>query len=62
MARVSRGDPWAIALQQFNLLGTHDTPRVATLWRRRGRIRAAATLLMTFPGVPLNLLPATRSG
>ncbi|HMM28475.1 MAG TPA: maltodextrin glucosidase [Aggregatilineaceae bacterium] len=45
--------PWAIALQQFNLLGTHDTPRVATLLGDdEARIRAAATLLMTFPGVP----------
>ncbi|MCC6798953.1 MAG: maltodextrin glucosidase [Anaerolineae bacterium] len=45
--------PWDIALQQFNLLGTHDTPRVTTLLDGdEARLRVAATLLMTFPGVP----------
>ncbi len=45
--------PWQIALQQFNLLGSHDTPRVLTvLGGDEARVRVAALLLFTFPGVP----------
>jgi len=45
--------PWTVARQQFNLLGTHDTPRLATvLTGDEGRVRAAVALLMAFPGVP----------
>ena len=45
--------PWIIARQQFNLLGSHDTPRVInTLGGDRALNRLAAGLLMTYPGVP----------
>ena len=45
--------PWQIALQQFNLLDSHDTPRVLThLGGDDARMRLAVALLMTFPGVP----------
>lgn len=45
--------PWQIVRQQFNSLGTHDTPRICTLLRNDiGRVRLAVTLLMTVPGVP----------
>ncbi len=45
--------PWAIALQQYNLLGSHDTERVhSQLNGNEALHQLAATLLMTFPGVP----------
>ena len=45
--------PWQIAAQQFNLLGSHDTPRIATiLGDDEARVRVAVTLLFTYPGVP----------
>ncbi|GIV88588.1 MAG: alpha-glycosidase [Chloroflexus sp.] len=45
--------PWQIATQQFNLLGSHDTPRLRTIVRDDlARVRVAMTLLFTYPGVP----------
>lgn len=45
--------PWVIARQQFNLLGSHDTPRILTiLGGDQARNRLAVTLLMTYVGVP----------
>ena len=45
--------PWQVAVQQFNLLGSHDTPRILThLGEDIPRLRLAATLLFTYPGVP----------
>ncbi|MBN2305944.1 MAG: alpha amylase N-terminal ig-like domain-containing protein [Anaerolineae bacterium] len=45
--------PWQIALQQFNLLGSHDTQRILTrLGGDQDRLRVALALLFTFPGVP----------
>ncbi len=45
--------PWQIAVQQFNLLGSHDTPRLRTIMGGEvARVRVAATLLFTYPGVP----------
>lgn len=45
--------PWAIALQQFNLLGSHDTSRIlSVLGGSRGRLQLAVTLLLTYVGVP----------
>ena len=47
------GLPYQIALQQFNLLGSHDTPRVLTMLDGDiARLRVARTLLYAFPGVP----------
>jgi alpha-glucosidase len=45
--------PWAIAQQQFNLLSTHDTARIAAVARDDPRLlRLAVALLLTYPGVP----------
>lgn len=45
--------PWVIALQQYNLLGSHDTPRIRTLVGENDALhRLAVLLLLTFPGVP----------
>lgn len=45
--------PWQIASQQFNLLGSHDTPRLRhMLGGDMARVRVAAALLFTYPGVP----------
>lgn len=45
--------PWQVAIQQFNLLGSHDTPRVLThLGENMARMRLAVALLFTYPGVP----------
>lgn len=44
--------PWAIVRQQFNLLGSHDTPRLRTIVGDAERQRLAATLQFTYPGVP----------
>jgi alpha-glucosidase len=45
--------PWVIARQQFNLLGSHDTPRILTVvGGDRARCRLAAALLLTYIGVP----------
>jgi alpha-glucosidase len=45
--------PWAVALQQFNLLNSHDTPRLRTaVGGSEALHKLAAILLFTFPGVP----------
>jgi alpha-glucosidase len=45
--------PWQVAIQQFNLLDSHDTPRVLThLGEDMARMRLAVALLFTYPGVP----------
>lgn len=45
--------PWQVARIQFNLLGSHDTPRIRTvLGDDVGKLEAAFTLLFTFPGAP----------
>jgi alpha-glucosidase len=45
--------PWAIALQQYNLLGSHDTPRIRSdLGENDALHRLAVLVLFTFPGVP----------
>ncbi len=45
--------PWAITVQQFNLLGSHDTPRLRTILRNDPQLlRIAFVLLFTYPGVP----------
>jgi len=53
MAAFRAAIPWQVAVQQFNLLGSHDTPRLRTiLGGDAGRVRVAAALLFTYPGVP----------
>jgi alpha-glucosidase len=45
--------PWGIAQQQFNLLGTHDTARIANVLNDNPQlIRLAVALLLTYVGVP----------
>lgn len=45
--------PWQIAVQQFNLLGSHDTPRIETICAgNEALVQVAAILLFTYPGVP----------
>jgi alpha-glucosidase len=45
--------PWVIANQQFNQLGSHDTPRILTVVDGdKDLVRLGAFLLMTYPGVP----------
>jgi len=45
--------PWQIALQQFNLLDSHDTSRLLTLLDDNKTLsRLAAIVQFTFPGVP----------
>ena len=45
--------PWAVALQQFNLLDSHDTRRIrSTVGGNDALHRLAVALLLTFPGVP----------
>jgi len=45
--------PWAVALQQYNLLGSHDTPRARSVLGGNDALhRLAVTVLLTFPGVP----------
>jgi alpha-glucosidase len=45
--------PWVMAYQQFNLLGSHDTPRALSLLKgNRDLVRLAVVLLFTYPGVP----------
>ncbi|MCP5095593.1 MAG: maltodextrin glucosidase [Chloroflexi bacterium] len=45
--------PWQIALQQFNLLGSHDVPRIrTTLAKNDALLRLAVMVQFTFPGVP----------
>ena len=45
--------PWAIARQQFNLLGSHDTARILhAVTGDPDRNRIAVALLLTYVGVP----------
>ncbi|MER2599789.1 MAG: alpha-amylase family glycosyl hydrolase [Caldilineales bacterium] len=45
--------PWVIALQQFNLLDSHDTERILTQVKGNAALQQlAAAVLLTFPGVP----------
>ncbi len=45
--------PWEIELTQFNLLDSHDTPRLLSLaGGDRTTVKLATLLLFTFPGTP----------
>lgn len=45
--------PWQMALQQFNLLGSHDVPRIRSLLGENDALNhLAAIVQFTFPGVP----------
>ena len=45
--------PWQIARQQFNLLGSHDTPRIINILNHDHALnRLAVAFLLTYVGVP----------
>jgi alpha-glucosidase len=44
---------WRAYTHSWNLLGSHDTPRIATVVGDEGRHEVATGLLMTLPGVPM---------
>lgn len=45
--------PWVIACQQYNLIGSHDTPRaLALLGGNHTLFKLAVILMFTYPGVP----------
>lgn len=45
--------PWAIALQQYNILDSHDTPRIRSIVGGNDALhRLAVVVQMTFPGIP----------
>ncbi|NWJ46650.1 MAG: maltodextrin glucosidase [Chloroflexi bacterium] len=45
--------PWQIVAQQFNLLDSHDTPRILSIVGNDPvRVKIASTLQFTFPGTP----------
>ena len=44
---------WKVAARQWNLLGSHDTPRIATVTQSPAAQRLAAALLFTYPGTPM---------
>ncbi len=47
------GIPWVVATQQFNLIGSHDTPRALSLLEGNHDLyRLVVALLFTYPGVP----------
>lgn len=45
--------PWAVTAQQWNMLSSHDTPRVRTLLGSREAVEVAVGMLMTYPGTPM---------
>ncbi len=47
------GLPWALALQQYNTVGSHDTPRIRSVVGGNDALhRLAAVVQLTYPGVP----------
>ncbi len=45
--------PWVVALQQYNILDSHDMPRIRTIVAGNDALhRLAAVIQFTFPGVP----------
>lgn len=53
MAAYRAAIPWVIASQQFNQLGSHDTPRILTIvGGSRALAKLGAFMLMTYPGIP----------
>jgi alpha-glucosidase len=51
--RFRAATPWAIARQQFNQLGSHDTQRILNIVNGdKALLKLGVTILMTFPGIP----------
>ena len=54
MREFSSAVPWQVAARQWNLLGSHDTPRIRTLLGGdRALLEVAVGLLVTMPGTPM---------
>ena len=45
--------PWTVTTRQWNLLGSHDTPRIRTVLDDPALSEVAAGLLFTYPGTPV---------
>ncbi len=45
--------PWAVTSRQWNMLGSHDTPRLRSIVGSAEMVEVAATLLLTYPGTPV---------
>ena len=45
--------PWKVQATQWNMLGSHDTPRIRSIVSDRNGQLTAAGLLFTFPGTPV---------
>jgi alpha-glucosidase len=45
--------PWTVTAAQWNMLGSHDTPRIRTLVEDPAVLEVAVGVLMTYPGTPM---------
>ncbi|MFC8924229.1 glycoside hydrolase family 13 protein [Cellulosimicrobium sp. NPDC057127] len=45
--------PWRVTAAQWNMLGSHDTPRLRSIVGSLDLVEVAVTLLMTYPGTPV---------
>lgn len=45
--------PWSVTTVQWNMLGSHDTARWATVAGDRGRAHVGTAFLFTYPGTPV---------
>ena len=45
--------PWKVACRNWNLLGSHDTPRIRTVTGSRELVTVGVGLLMTYVGSPM---------
>lgn len=45
--------PWSVTSRQWNMLGSHDTPRLRSIVGSAVMVEVAATLLLTYPGTPV---------
>ncbi|SDD10645.1 alpha-glucosidase [Sanguibacter gelidistatuariae] len=45
--------PWKVMATQWNMLGSHDTPRLRSLAGSLEMVEVAAALLFTYPGTPV---------
>jgi len=53
MRALSGVAPWQATLHAMNLIGSHDTHRVAALLGERARVDVAFGMLAAYPGVPM---------
>ena len=53
MREFASAVPWQVTAAQWNMLGSHDTPRLRTLVGSRELVEVAAALLFTYPGAPV---------